>query len=177
MGIKQNFEKGFTLVEVMIAVFVFAIGMLGIAGLQLKAYQSGHMAYARTIATMQANSLAERMRANPTGVTAGNYALASTSTPPGFEGTCKAGGCAPNLMASNDLSEWVAEVQTALPNAVVQVCLDSTPELTPTGGAGSGIVCDGLTNEWVIYIDWLDQKRLDDPDQTSTKRFTLSFVP
>ena len=177
---KQSQQNGFTLVEVMIAVFVFAIGMLGLAGLQLKSYQSTSMAHTRTSATLLASSLAERMRSNLNGVTANSYNLATVpvSTAPGTQDpTCTASGCGSNQMALNDIFEWATEVNNALPGATVAVCIDSVPEFVPVGAPGANIVCDAVGNEWVIYIDWLDRVRIDNPNQTITKRFTFSFVP
>jgi type IV pilus assembly protein PilV len=175
--------QGFTLIEVMIAVFVFAVGLLGLAGLQLKSYQFTHMSHARTIATLQASSIIERMRVNNTGVSNGAYIYDSLNdAEPGVDGNClSTAGCGSNAMAATDLKLWLDDLATALPGSEVVVCQDSTPELTPTAGLLSNINCDGggAASEWVIYIDWVDQKNLEgrDPSNLATKRFTMSFIP
>lgn len=175
--------KGFTLIEVMIAVFVFAIGLLGLAGLQLKSYQFTHMSHARTIATLGASSLVERMRVNQAGVTGGAYAYDSLNdAAPVVDGNClNTTGCDSDAMAGTDLSIWMDSLDAALPGTEVVVCLDSTPETTPTAGLLSNINCDGGggLGEWVVYIDWIDQKNLEgqDPLNPVTKRFTMSFIP
>lgn len=56
--------SGFALVEVLVSVFVFAIGMLGIGALQLISKQAGAEASQRTIAASLAFELLERMRLN-----------------------------------------------------------------------------------------------------------------
>jgi type IV pilus assembly protein PilV len=56
---------GFTLVEVLVAVLVLAVGLLGLAGLQLASMKSNHSAYRRSQATIAAYDLLDRMRANP----------------------------------------------------------------------------------------------------------------
>jgi type IV pilus assembly protein PilV len=67
----QNFKqlttykaKGFSLLEVLIAVFVIAFGLLGMAALQLKTVQNSHSAYQRTVASVIALDAAERLWIN-----------------------------------------------------------------------------------------------------------------
>ncbi len=57
-------NEGFTLLEILVAVLVLSIGLLGIAGLQVTGLRFNHSAYARTQATLLAYELADRMRAN-----------------------------------------------------------------------------------------------------------------
>ena len=47
-------QRGFTLIEVMIAVFVLSIGLLGVAALQLTAKKSSHQAWQRAQAVLLA---------------------------------------------------------------------------------------------------------------------------
>jgi type IV pilus assembly protein PilV len=58
-------QRGFNLVEVLIAVLVLSAGMLGLAGLQVAGMKSGYSAYLRSQAAFAAYDLLERMRANP----------------------------------------------------------------------------------------------------------------
>ena len=57
-------QSGTTLIEVLVAVVVLSIGLLGIAGLQLSALRNTQGAYERSAAVILANSLAERMAAD-----------------------------------------------------------------------------------------------------------------
>lgn len=57
--------RGFSLVEVMVTLFIIAIGALGVAGLQLAAMRSNHSAYLRSHVTLAAYALSDRMRAHP----------------------------------------------------------------------------------------------------------------
>ncbi|WP_043531601.1 type IV pilus modification protein PilV [Litchfieldella xinjiangensis] len=52
---------GFTLVEALIALLVLSLGLLGVAAMQLKAMQSAHVSYQRTIATIAAQDAIERL--------------------------------------------------------------------------------------------------------------------
>lgn len=54
-------SSGFTLVEALVALLVLSIGLVGYAAMQLKAMQSAHVAYQRSVATMAAQDLAERL--------------------------------------------------------------------------------------------------------------------
>ena len=66
---KQYQHQGFTLVEILIAVVILSIGLLGIAGIQLKGIRSNFSSALRSQATLLANDIAERMHANPGGAT------------------------------------------------------------------------------------------------------------
>lgn len=63
-GPKRRRELGFSLIEVMVAVLVMALGMLGIAALQAAALRNNLSAYQRSQATIQAYTIIDAMRAN-----------------------------------------------------------------------------------------------------------------
>lgn len=67
-------QTGFNLVEVLVALVVLSIGLLGIAGLQLTGVRGTQGSYFRSQATAFMNDMAERMYVNRPGVAAGNYA-------------------------------------------------------------------------------------------------------
>lgn len=56
---------GFSLVEVLVAVLVLSIGLLGLAGLQIAAARANDGARLRTEATLAASDVADRLRADP----------------------------------------------------------------------------------------------------------------
>ena len=58
---KSGAGKGFTLIEVMVALLVLSVGLLGLAGLQLHSLQYTHSSYQRTLVNIQALDMAERM--------------------------------------------------------------------------------------------------------------------
>ena len=66
-------HQGFTLVEIMVTMVVMSIGFLGLAGLQATALRSNSGANLRTQAVLYANDMAERIRANPAGVTTNQF--------------------------------------------------------------------------------------------------------
>lgn len=60
----RNSQRGFSLIEVLVAVLILAIGILGVAGVQLVSMQQTASSSLRTEATMYAQTAAERLRAN-----------------------------------------------------------------------------------------------------------------
>jgi type IV pilus assembly protein PilV len=61
-------HRGFTLIEVLVTLLIVAIGLLGLAGLQVTGLRSNLSSEARSQASLLANDIIERMRANPLGV-------------------------------------------------------------------------------------------------------------
>jgi type IV pilus assembly protein PilV len=108
--------RGFTLLEVLIALLVFSLGLIGLAGLLVLSVKTNYAATQRTQATFLAQSLAERMRANIIGVWQGNYDSASvTAVPAAACNPTAPAGCNPAGIASWDLSVWFDQVAQSLP--------------------------------------------------------------
>jgi len=116
MNLKFNLQKqqAFTLVEVMVAMVVFSIGLLGLAGLQSLGMQNNQTAFFRTLAMQQAYNMSDRMRENIVGVKAGNY-NAITKTAGTLGTNCITSTCAPAALASFDQFEWNTNNATQLP--------------------------------------------------------------
>jgi type IV pilus assembly protein PilV len=66
-------QRGMTLIEILVAIVVLSIGLLGLAGLQLKGLQVGQGSTYRWQAAMLAEDIADRMRADRTSALNGNY--------------------------------------------------------------------------------------------------------
>ena len=66
-------QHGFTLLEALVAIVVISIGLLGLLGLQTVAVVNTQVSQSRTMASIAADDIADRIRANPTGVTDGAY--------------------------------------------------------------------------------------------------------
>jgi len=94
---------GFTLIEVMVAVLVMSIGLLGLASLQATSLRFNNDSSAQTLATYLASDMADRMRANV------SKAAAYPAQAEGKNDSCyTAAGCTPDEMAANDIFEWKA---------------------------------------------------------------------
>ena len=176
-----NFD-GFTLVEVLVAILVLSIGLLGMAGLQLAGLRNGHTAHMRSQATLLAEDLAERMRANPLGVANGDYNKPSALKNENCQNT---NGCSANEMARNDIYDWNAALIASQPNGGLPdgkgtVCIDATP----SDGTPNDPACDGLGSLYAIKVWWRETETwgqdTDEPSQTtntSYQLFVTSFQP
>lgn len=113
--IPQRNQRGFTLIEVLITVIVLAIGLLGLAGLQLNGLRFTHSAYHTSQATIAAYDIIDRMRVNRPAAEGGSYdiALGATRT-----GTCTGAGanCDATGLANADLNEWKQSIAALLPS-------------------------------------------------------------
>ncbi|MGD8570503.1 MAG: type IV pilus modification protein PilV [Gammaproteobacteria bacterium] len=104
-----NRQTGFTLIEVLIAVLVISIGLLGMAGLQTSGIQQSHNSYLKTQASMLAYDMADRMRSNLLGVNSGDYdSVDSVNDPVTATPGCISSGtaCSASETATNDIYEW-----------------------------------------------------------------------
>ncbi len=125
----RNRITGSTLIEVMVAVVVLSIGLLGLALLQLHSLQANTDAYLRTQASMFAYEIIDRMRANPTATGTGAYHVPDTTAADikksAYTG-CKNSSCKCNTvgttcdtdtLATYDLGKWYEEQVPILPAA------------------------------------------------------------
>ena len=89
-------QRGFTLVEIMVALLVMAVGMLGIAALYIESLRSGHMSVSYTNAVTLAADMADRIRANNTAQVAYAGAAAGNAQHQQARGGAAAAGAAPS---------------------------------------------------------------------------------
>ena len=132
LTITHNIEKqtGFNLIEVMVAVVIFSIGLLGLAGLQQVGLSQNATAMQRTLATNHIYDMFDRMRNNRTT----NYSTIVAGGAP----NCVTAACNPSQFASYDKFEWNLAIANSLPNGVGFI----------TGSPAS----------YTVYIGW-DEKR------------------
>ena len=112
--------SGFTLVEVLVALVVMSVGMLGIAGLYVTSMQAGRTSLFHHHAVTLAGDVADRIRANPraaiayAGLGANNNCVA----PAGID-------CTPEEMAAHDIFLWDQQAVDSLPNGDVTIVFDN----------------------------------------------------
>lgn len=114
--------NGFTLVEVLIALVIMSVGMLGIAGLYVHSMQAGRTSVFRHNAVTLAGDVADRIRANPRA--GASYALINS----GVASTCVAAGtnCSRDEMAANDIFLWNEQAVSTMPNGTVSIVYDNS---------------------------------------------------
>lgn len=127
--------RGMSLIEVMVAVLVLAVGLLGIAAMQSLALRGGQSSLESTQAVIQTASIIESMRANPTGNYNGTYTSAPTGT----------------TLVARDLNEWMAGMRGEANWRGVTV----TPAII---GATAQATIAGCPTACVITVQWDDSR-------------------
>jgi type IV pilus assembly protein PilV len=105
------FQRGVTLIEVLVAILIFSIGVMGVAGMLVMSARSTHSAYLRSQVTFLAQGMVDRMQANPVGVWTGDY----NGTYPDSQHQDCAAGCTPRQLAMHDKEVWSGQLKTFLP--------------------------------------------------------------
>jgi len=126
----ENKQQGFTLLEVLIALLVLSIGLLGLAALQTIGLRSNEMASMRTTSTMLTYDISDRMRANPQGTVDSNYIIDSGPVT-GTVTDCTSTDCTTAQMATFDLSQWKTAV-ARLPGGLGDITQTAGPPLVHT---------------------------------------------
>lgn len=146
-AIPPSTQRGIGLVEVMIAVLVLAIGLLGLASMQTNGMRMNNGSMSRSQAVFLANDIVERVRANR--VNRADYAL-----PAAADGASNVGACNLNLgfntansVAVNDMAEWLNSLACLLPDA------------------DASIVLNVPTNRITVTVEW-SARRDEDNDNT-----------
>lgn len=98
----RNVQAGFSLLEVLIAVIVLSLGLLGLAGLQTSALRNNQSAMERSMAVIESYSIIDAMRIDPDAVENGLFNLEIDADPE--EGT----------FAGNELVKWRARLEVSL---------------------------------------------------------------
>lgn len=125
-------QRGVSLIEVLMAVLIFSIGLIGLAGLMIMATRSNHTAYLRTQATFLATSMADRMRANPMGVWSNAYNVTVPTT--ATQACDSTTACTPVQLATYDLRAWSDQLTAFLPNPSGTInCSSASTGYTPVG--------------------------------------------
>jgi len=134
-SIQEKRQFGFTLLEVLIALLILSIGLLGLAALQTTGLRSNQMASMRTLATEAAYNITDSMRSNPTEVTSGKYVIARTDAP----ASAKNG----SGTALADLTSW-RDLVHRLPGGASEITQCDETSIP---------ACDGLTHIITVYWD------------------------
>jgi type IV pilus assembly protein PilV len=153
-------ERGFTLLEVLIALLVLAIGLLGLAALQTTGLRSNTMATSRTHATQLTYDISDRMRANVAGSyntdpnnvvqnTVDGYGMASCPNPLPDPLPDAPALPDPLALADYDLNRWCSAVVGMLPSGDARI--KQTIELG--NDATLNTADDVVTYEVTIYWD------------------------
>lgn len=121
--------QGFSLIEVLVALFVLSLGLIGLAALQTTAFKFNHQSHERTQAIIQAYDILDRIRANPAGKNAGSYDTVSSGyIVPNYR-NCMALTCTTTQMAEYDISEWNTANASLLAEGAGQIATNASTSI------------------------------------------------
>lgn len=173
MTVKQNkLSTGFTLLEILIAMLIISIGLLGVATLQIRGQQFNQVSYFRTQATFLAYDLMDRIRINfETNNTVINPMADYSSEPlqqfvnvgPSGninqpKGDCEDNPCSSLQLANYDLDNWFYYLRNTLPDGTAKI--DGTVQINN----------NNVTAQYTITIQWKDIA--DDNDANTNEQQT-----
>jgi len=158
-NLKTN--KGFTLIEVMVALFVLTIGMLGSTSMMLRTQQQAEETSIETTAAQRAWNISELLRASITNVNASDY-TDMTVSPGGSAPTCITTGCNTNAdMIALTRFLIGMELKTFMPN------MNALAKITNVTGTATDAV-------FKIVISW---DRLVANGSALTQNYEMIFQP
>lgn len=128
---------GFSLVEVMVALMVLAVGMLGIASLYTTTLRSSSSALSRMQAVSLASDLADRIRAN-------RNARGTYATNPAAVDCTGSDNCTAASMVAHDLSVWQSQIDAILGT-------DAQGFVVYTAGSAT------VPDNYAITINWTER--------------------
>lgn len=170
-------SSGFTLLEILIALVITAVGLLGLAKMQALAVSATKESGSRGLVALQAGSLANMMYANeaywatalapsePFTISGLNSSNADLNA--GVVNGCTA-KCSPVEMAAADVKTWAQTMNQQFPSYIATVKCDAWSETSPVN-------C-------LIYINWSDRQvainsKVADSAPVETQSFSINVKP
>lgn len=154
-------SRGVSMVEVLIALVIFSIGLLGLALLEVRGVTFSKQSQARTQAVISAVSMADRMTANPAGVSAGDYVWDSSAQSLPSLTDCSSTPCTPAQVANNDINEWGSGLAAAVPSSSDNTALSK--------------IVSNADGSYTISVSWSSLGLLGSQSTTSSDAFV--FMP
>lgn len=170
MRLNHKYQRGVTLIEVLVAVTVFSIALAGMASMVLNNVRSTSSAATRTQAIILADQLAETMRTNMVAYETGTF----STTPATTTTDCFGPDCDADTMAAYDATAWQTRIANLLPGGEAFFCVDSSPD----DGTPTALACDGAGTN-VVKIFWNNSKFTKERQQGTTdwRRLVVPVVP
>ncbi len=140
---------GFSLLEVLIALLVLSIGLLGLAALQTVGLKFNTQSYQRTQAVLNAYDIIDRIRANPGGMTSGRYDAVDLNAAAPTLPDCQTTTCNATTMADYDIAQWKASVAGLLSQGKGAVCRGTLNPALDTCTAAAG-------TRFQVGIEWIE---------------------
>jgi type IV pilus assembly protein PilV len=160
----QDIQSGFSMIELVVATAIFSMGLGSLSIMLLASVHGTAEARHRTVATTQANSLAEMIALQ-------SDAFDHHINPPGADmPACSEDFCTGDSPATSDLQSWQSQLALELPGASGLVCRDGTPD----DGSATDSSCDG-SGALVVKVFWSEARHEQAEDKG--RRRVVSRLP
>lgn len=124
-----NRSRGMTLIEVLLAVLIFAGGMLGMSAFQSRILSISQLAYLNNYANLFAYDMLDRIKSNQIyGVEGPGYSVDPGDPPSEYPVKCVNGDCTPAELAAYDIDQWKFLVHEHLPGGDGSIAKSDEPE-------------------------------------------------
>lgn len=119
-------QRGFNIVEILVATLIASIGMLGIASLQIKSVNTASVSYTHTQAMNALQQMVDLLRADSVAAKAGNYNMPSGSATDlvGFADLSTAPSSSDSI-ATQKTYYWLKNLEATLPNSKAGIACDT----------------------------------------------------
>jgi type IV pilus assembly protein PilV len=139
-------QSGFTLLEVMIAVVILSVGLLGMALLQSTSLRAAQTTNERSQATMLVYEMMDMVRTNRRQASQYDLIRENQFFGDGRNGACATGAPVPAQRWAADRNDWVCAVRRAIPDARGRVTV--TGAVVPAGGGAATPAAIEVRLEW-----------------------------
>ncbi|MFC0116406.1 type IV pilus modification protein PilV [Pseudoalteromonas xiamenensis] len=154
-------NRGFTLIEVLIAFFVLSFGLLGAVALQAKAKQASFDSMQRAAAVALANDIMQRIRVNDFSTLSNLYKVTFTSqTALSQSNSCFSNSCTSQQIANLDIEQWKLAIRARENTGALE---NTTVCITPTKAAGG----KGNRYNIEVVVSWEGRQKLEGTDATN----------
>ncbi|MBX3657895.1 MAG: type IV pilus modification protein PilV [Ramlibacter sp.] len=153
-------QRGLSLVEVLVALVIFAFALLGAAGLQISTLKSNQFTTASATAASLAREYGELMQSYPSSSVSSSSVTSSFFIDTSTMGTATAASacngasttCDPSQLLGAEIRDWSERVKVALPGGRAEVCRDSDPR--DSDGNLQWGNCNGDGDLVVVKVGW-----------------------
>ena len=115
-------QQGFSLIEVLVTMIIISFGLLGIAGVIVNSLRNNQSSYARTQASVMANDIIDRMRAN-------RITAEASPSPYAFDNLTATVAPTGAGVPLADLTEWSTSLARAMPSGAGSVAINAATKV------------------------------------------------
>jgi type IV pilus assembly protein PilV len=142
-------ERGVAMIEVLVAVLIFSVGMIGLLGLLMRSYSMAGSSHFRNIAVLQSQWAADALRANIVNLKLFSAANPQSASP---NGNCySTSGCSEQQSVDTFLASWNDQLTDLLPAATGKVCRGT---LSTTGASTCSSSLSGASGVFFTEVCW-----------------------